>query len=67
MEIKKKKSFCTKHSFYYSGRNCPFCERERIDGYVRRFKPVSDEELNREPSAEELLSLVEKFNELKIN
>ena len=55
-----KKTFCPKHSFYYSGHNCPFCVKERSESYARRFNTVN--ESDREPSNVELAALMDKYN-----
>jgi hypothetical protein len=34
---KNMKQICNTHHFFYEGKKCPFCERERIDGLAKKF------------------------------
>lgn len=58
--VSNKKNFCARHSFYYSGHNCPFCVKDKSESYARRFVPVK--EIDRQPTEVELSALVEKYN-----
>lgn len=31
------KNFCHVHCFHYSGSVCPFCEKDKVNAYVRRY------------------------------
>lgn len=70
------KHFCPTHCFNYTGRVCPFCEKDRIGAYARCFSPALA--INDKPNADDqimeshkddtpitpamLESLKEKFN-----
>lgn len=66
------KVLCTTHNFYYKGNVCPFCENDRINAYVRRYKKPADnnavvenKKVNKadEPVTEDMLqNLVNHFN-----
>lgn len=57
--MEQRKRLCRKHSFYYSGVECPFCLKERVS----RFMPKTEiKEEDREATELELASLLNKFN-----
>ena len=56
--MERKRKFCTKHSFYFRGVECPFCLKERVG----RFMPKEEVEEERPITEIELNALVEKFN-----
>lgn len=59
------KQICPTHHFAYSGRLCPFCEKERLENLSSRFskkqEPVKVEK-EREVTDDDLQRLMSKFN-----
>ena len=52
------KQICNTHHFFYEGKKCPFCERERINGLVHKFMNT---DYDIEITEEHLKKLTEKF------
>ena len=58
------KNICPTHHFRYTGNRCPICERERINGMVKRYIPKEEPiEKHEEPEQDNLdwNDLAEKF------
>lgn len=59
----KEKRFCKVHSIYYTGVECPYCFKDRMDKMLNKYdKPTKSEKKNDEPSQEALQMLMNKFN-----
>lgn len=59
------KKFCSTHSLYYTGVECPCCFNDRIAKYYRFTVKVPDKSIDKgeqEPSEDALNKLMEKFN-----
>lgn len=59
------KKLCPIHHFNYSGEKCPFCEKERINNLVNRFKETKKSQSvvsEREITQDDLKKLRDKFN-----
>lgn len=59
------KKVCPIHRFSYSGEKCPFCEQERINNLVNKFKGTKmkpSTEKEREITKDDLNRLINKFN-----
>lgn len=66
--MSERKNFCPIHHLYYTGNNCPLCEKERIDSMVKKYdskekqKLVKEEKQSREINEADIQRLIEKFN-----
>lgn len=59
------KQFCPLHHFFYNGKNCPFCEQERIEHLSQKFdKNMSEIKKDKahEITEDDLEKLKQKFN-----
>lgn len=57
--VARRKKFCSKHSFYYSGVECPFCLKERVSKFMPKVETQSED---RPATDNELNALMDKFN-----
>lgn len=62
------KTVCPIHRFSYSGKTCPFCEKDRIEYLTRKYGGEETNEetpktkKDRDISEDDLKKLLDKFN-----
>lgn len=59
------KNYCDIHHYYFSVKECPICEAERLEKYVKKFGvKTKDKTLKEEKEINDsdITKLMEKFN-----